>query len=358
MVKGIYRQLSYLTHGELTLLFRILEKLSRSQDQDSLRKEISQDLLTLLNSDFLASYIWNPDRQVFEHVVYLNMSPDNLARYETYYQFHDPITPALQKRRRATLVCEVIPQKELEKTEFFNDFLMKDGLHHGINVYAYDGDLNIGDLRIWRAKNRPDFGKREAALLDIILPYFRNALRNVRNISMASESEKFWQHLLADTDTALFLFDEKGNLIFRNKNATSIQETLSDNDYKAFYNRVCLMAKGDLSVTQWGPYFLSVLTLLFPPHDSRPVTAVMAYQARPSKIDCYSLVSRWRLSSREAQICLLVCKGLTDQEIASVLGISFSTVRTHLKRIFTKLDVTTRSELIYVLIGEMVEISF
>ena len=86
--------------------------------------------------------------------VFLNMSPDNLARYEEYYQFRDPITPVLQKRRRATLVREVMPQDELEKTEFFNDFLIQDGLHHGINVYAYDGDLNIGDLRIWRGKGR------------------------------------------------------------------------------------------------------------------------------------------------------------------------------------------------------------
>ena len=81
-----------------------------------------------------------------------------------------------------------MPQKELEKTEFFNDFLMVDGLHHGINLYAYDGDLNIGDLRIWRAKGTPDFGKREVALLETIKPYFRNSLRNARLFAAASVS--------------------------------------------------------------------------------------------------------------------------------------------------------------------------
>jgi DNA-binding NarL/FixJ family response regulator len=54
---------------------------------------------------------------------------------------------------------------------------------------------------------------------------------------------------------------------------------------------------------------------------------------------------------------MLVCKGLTDPEIASALGIAFSTVRTHLKNLFTKLDVTTRSELIYVLLDGVAEIT-
>jgi hypothetical protein len=147
--------LQNLTAGEVRLLFTIIEKLSQSQNQNALRVNIADDLLCLLRSDFLASFTWNEELQVFENDVFLNMSPDNIARYHSYYHFCDPITPSLQKRRSATLVCEVMPQHELEKTEFFNDFLLSDGLHHGINVYAYDHDLNIGDLRIWRAGHRP-----------------------------------------------------------------------------------------------------------------------------------------------------------------------------------------------------------
>ena len=355
--KKMHSELSNLKTGEVKLLFRIFEKLSRSQDQDTLREEISADLLRLLKADFLASFIWNQDRQVFEHVVFANMSPDNLVRYDRYYQFHDPITSSLQKRRRATLVCEVMPQKELEKTEFFNDFLMRDGLHHGINVYAYDGDLNIGDLRIWRAKCRPDFGKREAALLDAILPHFRNALRNVRAIAAAQGVASFWHKLLENTHIALFLFDEAGTLVFQNNEARMIEKKLSDVEYTSFYYHICSLTKKNLSQTEWGPYFLSVLPTISP-KDARPLTAIMAYQLVPGKIDKDLLISRHQLSPREIEICLLVCKGLTDQEIASVLGIAFSTVRTHLKHIFMKLDVTNRSELISVLFEGIVDISF
>lgn len=74
----------------------------------------------------------------FEHVVFLNMSPDNLARYDRYYQFHDPIEPSLQKRRRATLVCEVMPQKGLEKTEILGIYVSGE-----LSV-----DLILGNVRL------------------------------------------------------------------------------------------------------------------------------------------------------------------------------------------------------------------
>ena len=353
----MHSELSNLKAGEVKLLFRIFEKLSRSQDQDALREEMSADLLRLLKADFLASFIWNQDRQVFEHVVFLNMSPDSLARYDSYYQFHDPITPSLQKRRRATLVCEVMPQEELEKTEFFNDFLMREGLHHGINVYAYDGDLNIGDLRVWRAKRRPDFGKRDAALLDAILPHFRNALRNVRAIVAAHGVANFWHTMIENTHIALFLFDEAGNLVFQNNEARMIEKKLPDAEYTSFYYHIWSLTKKNLFRTEWGPYFLSVLPT-FSPKDARPLTAIMAYQSALGKIDKNFLISRHQLSPRETEICLLVCKGLTDREIASVLCIAFSTVRTHLKHIFMKLEVTNRSELISGLLEGIVDISF
>ena len=121
-----------------------------------------------------------------------------------------------------------MPQDQLERTEFFNDFLMKDGLHHGINLYAYDSDQNIGDLRIWRVQHRPAFGKHEALLLDNVLPYFRNALRNARIMARAHGIEGFWRQLLENMHVALFLFDADGSLLYENSEAREMEGCLSD----------------------------------------------------------------------------------------------------------------------------------
>jgi DNA-binding CsgD family transcriptional regulator len=57
------------------------------------------------------------------------------------------------------------------------------------------------------------------------------------------------------------------------------------------------------------------------------------------------------LSPREQEIVRLVAKGLPSKAIADVLDISLWTVATHLRRIFAKLGVGTRAEMIARVIG-------
>jgi DNA-binding CsgD family transcriptional regulator len=108
------------------------------------------------------------------------MDPANLDSYAQWHQHHDPITFVLQSRRRATRVTEVMPQRELMRTAFFNDFLARDGLHWGMNLHAFEGERALGDLRIWRRKGRSDFGDHEKALLDLIEPAFAGALQRAQ----------------------------------------------------------------------------------------------------------------------------------------------------------------------------------
>lgn len=52
------------------------------------------------------------------------------------------------------------------------------------------------------------------------------------------------------------------------------------------------------------------------------------------------------LSAREHEIARMVAKGYTNKTIAKVLDISSWTVDTHLRRIFNKLDVRSRSAMV------------
>jgi DNA-binding CsgD family transcriptional regulator len=57
-------------------------------------------------------------------------------------------------------------------------------------------------------------------------------------------------------------------------------------------------------------------------------------------------VPRHALSPRELQIARLVADGATNRAIASSLDISPWTVSTHMRRIFAKLDVCSRAEMV------------
>ena len=166
-----------LTSRESEVVFRIMGELSAGHSSRDLRLCLCPLLRDLLNAEYLASYVWSEGEGRFADRVALNMSDDNLSAYESYYQFRDPITPALQRRRRTTSVNEVISRPALERSEFFNDFLARDGLYYGINYYAYAGGTNIGDLRIWRGRGKEDFSRREIEIVDAIGPAFTNAMR-------------------------------------------------------------------------------------------------------------------------------------------------------------------------------------
>jgi LuxR family maltose regulon positive regulatory protein len=55
------------------------------------------------------------------------------------------------------------------------------------------------------------------------------------------------------------------------------------------------------------------------------------------------------VTRQEQRVVHLVERGLTNAEIAHLLGVSRHTIRNQLASVFTKLEVSRRAELVYVL---------
>lgn len=170
----------YLTGSEQQALRGVFTLLAQDLGECDIRERLGHALLDLLHADQFASFVWNAQAGRFDGRVAIHMDPANLDRYDAWHQHHDPITFKLQSRRHATRVTEVMPQRELMRTPFFNDFLSRDGLHWGMNLHAFDGTHALGDLRIWRCKARGNFGEHEKALLDLIEPAFIGALQRAQ----------------------------------------------------------------------------------------------------------------------------------------------------------------------------------
>jgi DNA-binding CsgD family transcriptional regulator len=242
----------YLTGHQLGLLSRVMATLAEPHGEREIRRRVGQLMLDLLGAQHYASYVWDEARQCFDAGVRINMDAKNLETYESYFQYHDPITPQLQRCRAAVRVTDVMPQRELTGTEFFGDFLTRDGLYWGVNLYAWSGDHNIGDMRIWRDRRRDDFARDDLELLDLVKPAFVAALRRSRD---AGPQARLASRAEAGATAAL-------------------------------------------------------------------------------------------LSPRELDVARLVAGGLPDKVIARQLGISITTVRSHIDHAFRKLDVDNRVALV------------
>jgi DNA-binding NarL/FixJ family response regulator len=75
--------------------------------------------------------------------------------------------------------------------------------------------------------------------------------------------------------------------------------------------------------------------------DNRKVKALVRHAECAKGLNMHDGLSR-----KEREIVILISRGLTNREIASSLCISEQTVKTHISRIFRKLNVSRRSQLV------------
>ena len=170
-------------------ILSIIERLHEHTNESEMRTDVAEPILSLLNADYFASFCWDAQSKFYGKGIYLNMDDSNIENYCKYYQFRDPITFQLSLRKNATAVSEKTPHRDLRKTEFFNDFLLADGLYYGVNLHLHSYDENIGDFRIWRKKGRDDFDKSACTMLDLLKPHMIQAVKNIRKYERRNKVE-------------------------------------------------------------------------------------------------------------------------------------------------------------------------
>ncbi len=87
------------------------------------------------------------------------------------------------------------------------------------------------------------------------------------------------------------------------------------------------------------------------------VTAVVEYLTHPVDLFEGGQISepvrrRYSISNRETEVIAQISRGLSNKEIADELGVSFTTVRTHVYNIFQKTGASSRVELLRILSGK------
>lgn len=105
-----------------------------------------------------------------------NIDRQQLHHYDALAHKNDLLTPLFRAQRSPTCTDHVLPRQALERSAFYGEFLRPCRMHHGINVFFFDGHTDLGDLRIWRAPGQPAFGQREQTLLSALTPFFQKAL--------------------------------------------------------------------------------------------------------------------------------------------------------------------------------------
>lgn len=170
----------HLSTSQSRALGQVMRLLADASDGDALRAALALPMLELLAADTYVSMVWEAEAGCFARALALNLPASALRDWEAYYRHVDPLTFPMMARREPTVATQILRQPELARTEFYNDFLLRDRMHWGVNVYFYDRDACLGDFRIWRERAQGNFEANEVELLRLVEPAITAALARLR----------------------------------------------------------------------------------------------------------------------------------------------------------------------------------
>lgn len=274
------------------------------------------------------------------------------------------------------------PRKELEKTEWFNEFMVPEGWHDFLGMSFRAGPVIHSTLFVNRAFDQPVFTAAETTLFEDAYPYFAAALQRVRLLENARAVRTDLESSLLDLPVATLLLNWQFGLEHANHLASKMCEAWQHGlaHARAHKRPAKLEVPPDLLTAcrelreSWSrpskggirllrrtlshpetPELQATITLLRP-HALRlaaPAFLIRITQVVPTRPEAESpkeltpLLSR--LSGAERELVPALRQGMANKEIATALGKSVPTVKKQLHSIMTKLNVSTRARLITLL---------
>ena len=261
-------------------------------------------------------------------------------------------------------------------TDFYRYWLRPQNLlHHLIGVLDVRGP-QVTLLSFGRTRDRGAFWEDDADFLSRLLPHFRQGLRAGNLFRRCQDNERILVDTLDVMPIGIVLLDCTGTVLTANRIAREIMDTEEALSFGSgglgpkvpaarFGIRDFLASSiGDLRSnpdTELHSYSVPrhgerrPITLLMMPvkdrtlrRSDRDPAAVLFIgdPERPVEVDPRNLIRLYGLSRAEARVAVLLAKGLRLEQSAQHLGLTYETVRKHLKQIFSKTGTDRQAELI------------
>lgn len=195
------------------------------------------------------------------------------------------------------------------------------------------------------------YNKRDIELLQLL----RATLVQTFNAIIYREECHNLQQILnymPDHDELLAVVNKHGNLIYKNyafeqavgkktcrhlltgfKLKTNIKT--ADNRYNCY-----------LSQLGQRLYEVSLTNITTPTQEKNKLTLLRLSRVTDKKLNLNRKLHKAGLSTRELEIAALIIQGISTHNVSDQLNLSYHTIRNHIKHIYCKLGVSTRSEML------------
>lgn len=272
------------------------------------------------------------------------------------------------------------PRQAFLRSEWYADFCRPLGWTRAIGATLLKEGTTTANIGAFRGDDLPEFAEAEFTLLRALMPHLQQGLRLYRRLAESRAHGQALEAVLHALGTPAILAAMDGTVLFMNAAAEALIRT-SDGllvvagrlhallpEQTAALNaliRGCMQigagtdyrSGGNLSIAR--PYGRRALEVLVSPLPGaqeqwllrqRAVAAIFASDPAPTAIvEDSHLIRRHGLTASEARVALALARGLAGKQVCRALDISYNTLKTHLKHIYSKTGTKHQSDLVRLL---------
>lgn len=270
--------------------------------------------------------------------------------------------------------------REFARSVLYNEVVRPAGAFYATTVSLCRTPTRHTYFLVARRQDKEDYDRRDIAVMQKFVPHLLGAMRVRDRLATADIKAASAFATLDRLETGVVFVDAAGKIMFANRLA---EKMLADNDCLANYERIflsdsctarhlrdlvaacaagksatgsALLARGsgrapmEVRVSPLGPVEGMEMSW---GGAARPVAMLLLVdperEGRARKDD---LRRRFGFTSAEANVALEMLKGDGRDAVAARLGVSMTTIRTHLSHIFEKTGVHRQAELVRLLLRD------
>ncbi len=357
----------------LTNLLEVISAASESLDGKLVRQKALDVLFHAIPAEGAIFFL--PDgKGLLTYIIIKNLDKAYCNPYKTYFHQFDPLhlTRGLDAGNGLKQLEETFSYDSFLPTEYYNDFLKPQKIHHKLIVNLLAERELYGRIVLTRPRKVNRFTKDEIRIAKIISPYLAHALAHNDLRKKIKLKGNILDYIEKQSSIGMILLDETLQIIYRNPKADEVFGKLKssglavnrDDPISSRFLKDCREMKDSLESCPTGGMIVPRRSVVKGPDQTRfsVVSEVLDQesgwegsrlfmvsieeQSAPADIDPQYLIDAFHLSRREIDVVALLLLGLKNLQIAGELFVSEVTIKKHLQNIYDKVGVNNRTTLI------------
>lgn len=349
------------------------------EDFNSFRRQVLKALQQTIRADFFNFFLFDHTRRPSSPMA-LNIEEKYLRLYQDYFFQYNPFDPVHGWATRDLAVKDnsVMTFSDFKKSYIYKEFLKTHNAHRQLLLYLKSDQKILGFVGLLRGDEKSPFNNKELAMAEAVAPLLSQSLEKARIFQKAKSEQVSFQTILNRAAVGILTLSYDLQPLFKNETAKALFARMKRNgmdfkysrDNSACFPRIALEAcrelKNRMSHFSGSPIIQTKLNKTIRLSDNEILRLTAEFLDNPAmgsptpfflisfdketgegQINEHKLKNEKGLSRREIELVHYLFKGLKNHEIADIMYISEGTVKNHLRNIFDKMGVATRTSLIY-----------